>query len=119
MAIVARKRQYTLMSTVVESAIMSFPSLSFGCLDGNLFGKFLALVLSNPRQVLVEYVPTSFGYVFHVGMHFSNTHPVECRRPAAVFYTQHTFAGTCSTLSHWVWGFTAGQCLELCFSGVI
>ena len=48
-------------------------------------------------RVLVEYVPTSFGYVFHAGTHFSNTRPVECRRPAAVPDTQHTCAGICST----------------------
>jgi len=60
-------------------------------------------------MVLVEYVPTSFGYVFHAGTHFINTRPVECRRLAAVSDTQHTRAGICSTLSHWVWGFTAGQ----------
>src|SRR6218665_1719495 len=55
--------------------------------------------------VLVEYVPTSFGYVFHAGTHFSNTRPVECRRPAAVSDTQHARAGICSTLSHLVLGF--------------
>jgi len=49
-------------------------------------------------SVLVEYVP--FGYVFHAGTHFSNTRPVEGRRPAAVSGTQHTREGICSTLSH-------------------
>src|SRR6218665_2294585 len=34
---------------------------------------------SHGGMVLVEYVPTSFGYVFHAGMHFSNTRHVECR----------------------------------------
>src|SRR6218665_3527419 len=48
-------------------------------------------------SVLVEYVPISFCYVFYAGTHFSNTRPVECRRPlsliaytAAVSDTQHT-----------------------------
>ena len=41
-------------------------------------------------MVLVEYVPTSFGYVFHARTHFSNTRRVECRRPAAVSDTQRS-----------------------------
>src|SRR6218665_1559218 len=38
------------MSTVVVPPTMSFPSPIFGYLDVNSFGKFVALVLSNPRH---------------------------------------------------------------------
>src|SRR6218665_1083271 len=46
---------------------------------GTLVSKQISLSL-----VLVEYVHTSFVYVFHAGTHFSNTRPVECLRRAAV-----------------------------------
>ena len=42
-----------------------------------------------------------------------------CPHPLAVFHAGSIYAREfVPLLSHWVWGFTAGQCLELCFSGV-
>src|SRR6218665_1274735 len=41
----------------------------------------LSICRARRRYTLVEIVPTSFGYVSHAGTHFSNTRPVECRRP--------------------------------------
>src|SRR6218665_2073496 len=38
------------MSTVIVPPTMSFPSPIFGYLDVNTLGKFVALVLSNPRH---------------------------------------------------------------------
>src|SRR6218665_2722032 len=63
-------------------------------------------------MVLVEHVPTSFGYVFHPGTHFSNTRPVEFRGwPLSLTHRIH--AGIYSTLSHWVWGLLQGICSTL------
>jgi len=62
-----------------------------------------------------------FRNVFRAGMHFSNIRPVEFRRLANVSDTQHTCT-CCSCLVvcaiYMLW-FTAGQGLELYFSGVV
>src|SRR6218665_466094 len=69
---------------------------------------------TNRSLVLVECGPTFFGYVFHVARILSTPALWNVTgQPLSLTRSIYTHAGICSTLSHWVWGFTAGQCLEL------
>src|SRR6218665_1834010 len=67
------------MSTVVVSPIMSFSSPIFEYFDVNSFGKFVALVLSNPRhRNLDESIAGGDRYLDHRHSTSSLLPPCEC-----------------------------------------
>ena len=74
---------------------------------------------SKSQQVVVELVPTFYFAMYFLRACISATPPVVYRRLAAVSDTQYTRCSCLVVCAIYVWGFTAGQGVELYFSGGI